>query len=402
MKKIIAMLLCILLLCGCSVPASETISTHPVFTYDWMAGESPIPVIRTGLLNQGMITDSNGFECTKDGAYYMLSANQGSFLCYCDHGSDTVVKLCSRPDCTHSGRECNAYFNSGRGICFYDGFLYTVQKMENSSRNYELIRLNLDGTERVSVIDTQSIMQGYGGSAIQLLWNGIFNIGLIRVGNSGESIVDFFYYRLDGSMDQFEPCNFGIPYGNDGTNFLLSTATDSGTEAYALWDPDTKEITFLTEKIGNGYYGAEEAYYILDGVIYHYVYSTNQKEALFDTELDGEKALYCYPDCFVIADTIPWDEHMEGKVIDSINIYLYNWNFDSLGQIELDYSRPEHFYKVICGETPERIILTDNSDLYPRYYIEKADFGTDNIQIHEFELPDGMIDEDAYLEPWEE
>ena len=74
MKKIIAMLLCILLLCGCSVPAAETISTHPVFTYDWMAGESPIPVIRTGLLNQGMITDSNGFECTKDGAYYMLSA----------------------------------------------------------------------------------------------------------------------------------------------------------------------------------------------------------------------------------------------------------------------------------------------------------------------------------------
>ena len=394
--------LCVLLLCGCSSPIVETTPTELTVSYDWMAGESPIPAKRTGLMTQGVFTDSNGFECTNDGMYFMLSTEQGSILCYCDHGSDTVVKLCSRPDCTHSGRDCNAYFNSGRGICYYNGYLYTVQKMENDSRNYELIRMNLDGTERISVVDTREVSQGYGGTMIHMIWNGVFNIGLIRLGDGGQSIVDFFYYRLDGSMEQLKPSNFGIPYGNDGENFLLSSTNDRGAESYSLWNPETQEISYLTEKIGSGYYGAEDAYYILDGVIYHYTYSTNEKEALFDTGLDGNKALYCYPDCLVVSDTIPWDEYMAGKVLDTITLHFYNWDFENLGQVELDYPRPGHFHKVICGETPDRIILTDNSSLYPCYYIEKADFGTGDIQIHEFELPEGLIDEDEYLDPWEE
>lgn len=403
MKRILILMLCILLLAGCANTAEPPSDpTAPTAAYDWMAGESPIPAMRTGLLTQGVFTDSNGFECTNDGMYFMLSTDQGSTLCYSDHGSDTVVKLCSRPDCTHSGQDCNAYFHSGRGICYYDGYLYTVQKMENDARNYELIRMNLDGTERISVIDTREVSQGYGGTMIHMIWNGVFNIGLLRLGDGGQSIVDFFYYRLDGSMEQLEPGNFGIPYGNDGENFLLLSTTENGAESYSLWDPDTQEITYLTDKIGSGYYGAEDAYYILDGVIYHYNYSTNEKEALFDTGLDGDKALYCYPDCLVVSDTIPWDEYMAGKVLDTITLHFYNWDFEILGQVQLDYARPGHFYQVICGETPERIILTDNSSLYPRYYIEKADFGTGDIQIHEFELPDGLIDEDAYLNPWEE
>lgn len=389
---VMALLLSIVLTMSGCVEEENSAHISPTITYDWISGECPIPTIRTGLLTQGVFTDSNGFECTNDGMYFMLSTEQGSILCYCDHGSDTVVKLCSRPDCTHSGRDCNAYFHSGRGICYYDGYLYTVQKMENDSRNYELIRMNLDGTERISVVDTREVSQGYGGTMIHMIWNGVFNIGLLRLGDGGQSIVDFFYYRLDGSMEQLQPSNFGIPYGNDGENFLLSSTTENGKESYSLWNPETQEISYLTEKIGSGYYGAEDAYYILDGVIYHYSYSTNEKETLFDTGLDGNKALYCYPDCLVVSDTIPWDEYMAEKVLDSITLYFYNWDFEILGQVQLDYPKPGHFYQVICGETPERIILTDNSYLYPRYYIEKADFDTGNIQIHEFELPDGLID----------
>lgn len=117
MKRLFVLILCMLLLAGCGIPDQTADFIAPIGVHDWMAGESPIPAKRTGLLNQGVFTDSNGFECTNDGMYFMLSTEQGSFLCYCDHGSDTVVKLCSRPDCTHSGRDCNAYFNGGRSIC---------------------------------------------------------------------------------------------------------------------------------------------------------------------------------------------------------------------------------------------------------------------------------------------
>ncbi len=102
---------------------------------NWRASHSPIPARRTGIAQQGIYTRQNGFESTDAGAYIMcdLPAEDGwfAYLLYCDHDSDTVVKLCGRPDCDHNGKDCNAYFPGGFNICFFDGYLYTTQSIKS-------------------------------------------------------------------------------------------------------------------------------------------------------------------------------------------------------------------------------------------------------------------------------
>ena len=86
-----------------------------------------VPQERTGIREQYLATLQNSFECTDTGVYFMCQDIKGnSFLLYGDHGSDTLVKLCGRPDCYHTGGECNAYFDGGTSVCYYDGYLYVT------------------------------------------------------------------------------------------------------------------------------------------------------------------------------------------------------------------------------------------------------------------------------------
>ena len=75
--------------------------------------------IRTGLYRQAGSLGQNEFECTDDGVYFMnvylevedeMMEGVAPYLFYADHNSDTVIKLCGRPDCTHNTLECNAVF----------------------------------------------------------------------------------------------------------------------------------------------------------------------------------------------------------------------------------------------------------------------------------------------------
>lgn len=315
---------------------------------------------------------------------------------YGDHGSDTIIKLCGRPDCMHNNADCNAFFNRGCSICYYDGHLYTVQRMSDY-RNHELIRMDLDGTNRISVVDTREIGTGFDGSTMHLVWNGIFSLGLISLNENGEEITDMYYYRLNGSMDGLEPANMGLPCANDGDHFLVYCTGPDGNLGYSRWEHQAQEVTYLTDVGAEGYYGIEDAWYILDGVIYHDVYEEAGPQAVFDTGLRGYKRLYCYPDCLVVSDSVSMEDKLAGAELNTIELNFYNWNFEHLGQVELDYPRSSNFVNVICGETPDRIILTDSASFYPRYYIEKSEFGTGNIEIHAYNLPD-LIEELSELD----
>lgn len=116
MKKLLALALCVLLLAGCTAPVVETTSPpEPEYI-----GNSPVPNIRTGISSQSMSTLGNGMEVTESGVYFMCYPKGLTYLLYADHDSDTFVKHCARPDCTHSDRFCNAYFENGTNV-YYDG-----------------------------------------------------------------------------------------------------------------------------------------------------------------------------------------------------------------------------------------------------------------------------------------
>ena len=237
MKKIIAMVLCLLLLAGCTAPVVETTAPpEPEFI-----GNSPVPNIRTGVYSSGMGGYGNSMEVTDNGVYFMCDAGGGqSYLLYCDHGTDTFVKLCARPDCTHADRFCNAFFENGRNV-YYDGsYLYVGEVLGTIMNVY---RLDLNGENRTQIMDTSTVRAGFNrGGSMRSISNGycFFTLGKM-VG--GDIEYTCFYFKLDGSMDQPEQLPSGFKsFYDDGRNILLigpGKYDDRPESGRYLWDPNT-------------------------------------------------------------------------------------------------------------------------------------------------------------------
>ena len=173
----------------------------------------------------------------------------------------------------------------------------------------------------------------------------------------------------------------------DGENFICpleSNDPENGQYIITLWDPDkgvTAELSTADKISGSGYYGTKAYYYVENGVMIEDSYTEGKKE-LFDTGLKGDYRLVCFPDCMVV-----FEKGMEYK---EKMLYFYDWSYNSLGSVRIDYEFEKSMVGFICGETPERIFLTDNTMYTPRYYINKSDFGTGNIEIHPLNMPDGF------------
>lgn len=407
MKKIIAMVLCLLLLAGCTYEITETTApTEPEYI-----GNSPVPNIRTGIFSQGGA--GNIFEVTQTGVYVLGNMGYGrSYLLYADHDSDTFVKLCSRPDCTHSDRFCNAYFENSSGL-YYDGdYLYVG---EQSSSIVKVYRLDLDGGNRTVVMDNAAVRQGFRSSSSVTIRNGVCTFSLGKMVN-GEIEETPFYYKLDGSMEQPELAPEGFYFSSDDGRNMLMVGPGKHTELFQsgryLWEPDTNTAQWIVDQPERfyGYVSVNGIYYIDEGILYHRLAGTETKEALFDTGLDGEYELAAFPDFFVILDTVLWwKEGREDASLDGQTLRFYNWDYEFLGECEIDYEvQGSYIYDaIIAGESKDRIYLAAYNIGLPHYYIDKSDFGGE-IKIHPLELPEDIEEfyreqyEESHLEPWEE
>ena len=338
----------------------------------------------------------NGFECTDKGSYFMCRVGAGSWLLYIEHGSDTVIKLCGRADCTHTDSDCNAYFAHGINICYYDGYLYTYG---GDGSHKGLIRLNLDGTERRMVytlysFENEAFMQKnkYTGLSSMKILNGVFVFNLQKLDYNGNEILHRYYYMLDGTMEEPKMSNNAVGIHSDGEAVIsIGYDYDKKQHVYRTWDmiADTTVTLFESPELRFlGYIGVDAEYFMDDGIVYEYSYAEGKK-ALFDTGLnDGEYQLSCFPDCIAISELGAAEDMTNEKIIEERTLYFYDWSFNNLGSVNIDFPSTFTISTPICGETDERIMLTDANDLVPRYYINKSDFGTGNIEIHAYKLPD--------------
>lgn len=384
-RRMLVLALIILLLLTACGNGPEPDETEPAVRYDWMAGECPIPTERTGNDRQGVSGISNAFECTDTGCYFMFECvtSLTRYILYVDHGSDTIIKLCGRPDCTHDSMACNAAVYNGCNICYYDGYLYFNS---GSPIATQLNRIDLDGTGRTTVLDLGRIQLDseykISGMGYLKIWNGLFTFSRLKLDENGDSVLaDSFYYKLDGSMERPERSNCGYTCYNDGEDFITLTMNEPIMGEMNVWDPETDTVTYLTDNMGLGYYGTEQAYYFKDGNVVRLTYATGEEEVLIQTELEGNYRVFCFPDGLMLACN-------EADPTVDPTLYIYNWAFEYVDRVELDILRGENPAYSIVGETPERIILSGDDWYIPRYYIEKSDFGTGNIEIHEYKLPD--------------
>lgn len=407
MKKIIAMVLCILLLAGCTYGVLETTApTKPEYI-----GSSPVPNIRTGIYSQ--TGAGNDIEVTDSGIYVLCNAGFGrSYLLYADHGSDTFVKLCARPDCEHSNRQCNAYFESSSGL-YYDGSHLFVG--EQSASVVKVYQLDPDGGNRTVVMDNADVRKGYRYSSSVTIRNGVctFSLGKLENGNETETA---FYYKLDGSMEQPEQAPAGYSFSYDDGRNILMVGPGKHAEQFQsgryLWEPDTNTAQWIVDQPERyyGYVSVNGIYYMDGGQLCFRPAGTEEREVLFDTELDGEYELEAYPDFFVVRDTVLWwKEGREEASLDGQTLRFYTWDFEYLGACEIDYpvDGSRIYEKIITGETKDRLYLAAYERGVPQYYIDKSDFGGE-IKIHPLELPEDIEEfyreqyEESHLDPWEE
>ena len=416
-KRIFALLLMVGLLTGCGTntvpnvtepskpPVTNIIVEEKKIAYDWMAGESPVPNRRVGLRRQGLSSVDSG-----TGTYFIYGPSwildvtpPSPWILYMDHGSDTVIKLCGRPDCPHDTTDCNAFVEDGEFLSFYDGYLYIFSCPSVSSDNgrtweyqCKLFRMDPDGFNRTEVYDFSAFAKEQGTDLVkcEIVSEGYCivstnNYVLDDRNQTTSETQDYYAYRLDGSMEQPQKINPGgwNLYNCGDVLLTWDPVAAQGGEYGSYYDYDiaTDTLTFLTDHPGTaGYYDETAGYYFKDGCLHRLSYATGTDEVLLKTDLTGKYNVSFFPDCFVLTDG-----EIDSEKPD-MNLYIYNWAFELVDTLKYDF--PCDVFMVsdlILGENPRHIILSNGATTpLPAYYIDKAELGTGDAQIHKYNMPD--------------
>lgn len=371
------------------------IEPEPTVELGWTSGESPVPDTRIGYVRAGLHNTDHAVSPT--GIYFIDKPSEnsdGSYIIYADNGSDTFIKLCGRPDCTHSGPDCNAYVYQGSDICYKNGYLYVISGEGQYTEQCSLIRMDPDGSDHVTVLDLTAFAKENNGDSIvcERITEGFCLFSVYRLEKTatdefGSYNVDskhtgYYYYMLDGSMEGPVGAHTGgiacYSCGDVFLTYIPGTLEDGDFGTYWDWDPITNEATFLTDHPGQpGWFGEEQGFYFMDGAIHRLTYATQTDEIMVVTGLEGDYYAMFFPDCVVVASDAVFGSSDK-------NLYFYNWSFELLDTVQIDVGERMRTEEILVAETADRLILSDSMGIRPKYYIDKADIGTGNVEIHEF------------------
>lgn len=396
--------------------------------------------IRTGIIRQGISGQFKSFECTDKRVYFMTNIGGMPMLYSSTHDSTQLEPLCFLEGCEHEGPGCNAFFGVNGNVCYYNEFLY----VDAGTRLY---RMNADGSERMLLLDIAEAFEeeDYDGIAEPKLWNGVFTFYLTEYVREWSdtwerTVLEYvpYYYKLDGSMRQPEPMvqleagvKSLITQYNDGSQFIMrGPGQQEKADEYLLytWNPETNEyaqfadVTMLFsefyepwlissrepmghpdhilrwyEAVGEGYWGTDCAYYlqreeegmkITNNVLCRLDYFGGTSQPLLNTGLEGAYRLCCFPDCFVMIETV----NNSWNIPATPRMYIYSWDMQLIGECTLEYELGIMPQDVICGETANRIYLAARFTGVPEYYIDKADFETGEIVVRELTYSNADLD----------
>ncbi|MBQ1410655.1 MAG: hypothetical protein IIY94_05205 [Oscillospiraceae bacterium] len=87
------------------------------------------------------------FVETPEGCYYGLEnfSMGGEMIYFCARGENSFYPLCSKSNCRHEDQNCNAY--AGNTFGYYDGALYALTTSASNISQWDIVKMNLDGTD---------------------------------------------------------------------------------------------------------------------------------------------------------------------------------------------------------------------------------------------------------------
>lgn len=396
-KGWIFILMMALLLTGCQRDPAKMEDREPTASYDWMTGESPVPNRRIGTKRLG--TGAGNYAISPTGIYIIPEVYEdigegqrglaeGFYILYADHDSNTFRKLCGRSDCTHDTQDCNAWLYRGNELSYYRGKLYAFTGGGPYNDEHKLIRMEPDGSGHKEIFDFQSfaLQQGAAFAQAEMMVDGYCEFHLYTWHEEADGTITgqwlkTYIYKLDGSWKEPRPLDaVGDPICQCGDTVI---ALSGGPEEYKCWRMDLEEITsvYLTDRSDSDiWYAEQQVYGFKDGAFLRRAYSSDQEELLADTGLQGNYGAFAFPDCIVVASR----DKAENP---DRHLYIYNWAYELVDTVELNFEYRHSVYLTVMAETAERIIVCDlaASGDGPMYYIEKSELGTGNAQLHEYQ-----------------
>ena len=413
----------------------------------WISG------VRTGILRQGISGQFKSYECTDERVYFMVNVDGRNMLYSMKHDESVLVPLCPSDGCSHADLSCSAYYGTNGNVCFYDDALF----VSSGTKLYRMNPDGTDRMVLYDIEHDEDLMdEGYTAITDPKLWNGMFTFNMVSTRWDDEALMMMlwtdlhlqigtevpYFFKLDGSMGKAQEMGWvsgeigGTPIAmyNDGNNFIVrSQGQGEEKQGYYLstWNPwngtfdwfaDVTPIWLeeytpampdggtpirawgkFAEAYGEGYWGKDYAIYLrtteedrraTNSAVCKLDYASGKTQVLMELGMEGNWRLCCFPDCFVLIQTM----NNTKRLPDPPRMLIYNWDMQPLADdlIELDLNiLPQD---LICGETENRIYLAAGFNGVPEYYIEKTELTGGDISLHP--LTSENLDLAAYHDYW--
>lgn len=350
-------------------------------------GKSPVATFE-----ESFDADSSSLQLQNNYGVCFFETKQAKYILenkkiyFAPQGSDEFSLLCTRPDCSHTDENCNAY--GGVAIGWFDDKLYSATLDAGGPK---LISMKPDGSEHRVV-----------GELLSPLYPN---------GQSGGSYWFYFcdsclYYMIWPPSDEYlptmartdlltgktdEPWKDTIPPGLNGGHISqfsngkwymeADMAEDEGISAWILEaDPETGAFTPILDNPG----GTRAMWWRVEDTTILYFepgrgicsYDWNRDEDRCLLKLPGSEEAWCEFGLEYIYLSRP------GADGSSRRVDLYNWECQLVDSVEV----PRSWSYVT--ETSDRVYFgTNNWGWHMQAYLDKSEVGAGNLSLHDVVYP---------------
>jgi hypothetical protein len=375
MSKKICILIILILIAGCLASCNKKSIKEPFESSD-IKPESYYTSYKQGLT-------TGKFLETPYGTY--ISSGDG-YLYYSEKGNTKYIKLCNKPDCTHSSEDCNAYIKRSI-IGYYDDKIYYVvwnnlNCMDMDGSNHKRVKTLYEGYDN----NFGYFHNGYyyyvitKAGTIYLLGNDDNNLYRVKVDDdskpeiilTNDAILKLDMFTIVG--DNIYINEHHLNASNDMTISLYS---------YSLISKTWSKLTDNWKGAGSSYIDDNMGYCYLKNIgLYEYDLSTNEMNLVKPLEFEngGRCSVFFRPDYIYLI-------HYNSESPDYLNqiLYIYDREYNLIDSVKFDKVYEQSSIGGFVLDVDNYIIFTSNFNEKPDYYIDKSEIGTGNLMFHKIE-----------------
>ena len=286
--------------------------------------------------------------------------------------------LCSKPNCTHNGSDCNAYADSGLG--YSDGYLYGAVLFGGDPH---LFQMSLDGSERrrIATIEMPVNPAGTAGGAYEIY----FHDGYAYYSVTNEGLNAFF--RVELATGKSERILESLLRGDTQLGVRVRFV---GSKIYFLLYEQTRDACLYEANTNTLEYRKVRKWSseicdwaVFDDVLYYYAsdrgtfceYNLNTGEETTCLQLDYYGGAANYDDDYIYLTT--WDDDDFGGK----GLSIFDQNYQFLQRVSY---RPNQELLYI---TQDKLIFTDLPSQKATKYLPKSAIGTGKAELLPIEDP---------------